>query len=204
MMMKMLEAGGMPVLVDHVREADEDNPRGYYEFEQVKKIKEDESWLDRAAGKAVKMVSLLLYNLPSGRKYKVLFMRRNMTEILASQRAMLERAGEGKEFDDRVMGALFAKHLKEIEEWLAAQSNFEVLYVPYNAVIADPKHYARMINRFLENVLNEELMAGTVDPALYRKRCEQEKPGAAAPEIKPDDACDKEKIEEQLKSLGYL
>ena len=29
MMMKMLEAGGMPVLVEHLRTADEENPEGY-------------------------------------------------------------------------------------------------------------------------------------------------------------------------------
>jgi hypothetical protein len=204
MMMKMLEAGGMPVLVDHVREADEDNPKGYYEFEQVKKIKEDDSWLNAAAGKVVKMVSMLLYNLPSIRKYKVIFMRRNMTEILTSQRAMLERIGQGKDFNDREMGALFTKHLGEIEQWLAAQKNFEVLYVPYNDVIAKPQYYAHHINLFMHSSLSEEAMTRTVDRSLYRKRSEQDLHGAVPAAPASDDAGDQGKIEDQLKSLGYM
>ncbi len=204
MMMKMLEAGGMPVLVDNVREADEDNPRGYYEFEQVKQVQADASWLDNAAGKAVKMVSLLLYSLPSDRKYKVLFMRRNMTEILVSQRAMLERTGQGKDFNDAEMAALFSRHLREIEAWLGGQKNFEVLTVPYNSVIADPRQYARHINLFLYGRLDEEKMAQTVDASLYRNRSDQEQPGDGAAAGSASDAEDREKIEDQLKSLGYL
>ena len=36
MMMKMLEAGGMQILTDNLRTADENNPKGYYEYERVK------------------------------------------------------------------------------------------------------------------------------------------------------------------------
>ncbi|HYH50718.1 MAG TPA: sulfotransferase family protein, partial [Acidimicrobiia bacterium] len=93
MMMAMLAAGGLPLLVDNVREADEDNPRGYYEFEAVKHMKEDTSWLADAGGKVVKMVSALLTDLPGGHPYRVVFMERNMAEILASQRTMLSRQG---------------------------------------------------------------------------------------------------------------
>ena len=92
-MMKMLEAGGMDVVVDHIRKADEDNPLGYYEFEKVKRIKEDASWLDDTRGKVFKMVSMLLYDLPADRQYRVIFMKRKMAEMLASQRRMLDRKG---------------------------------------------------------------------------------------------------------------
>jgi len=204
MMMRMLEAGGMTALIDHVREADEDNPGGYYEFEQVKQIKQDESWLDAAAGKVVKMVSMLLYNLPSNRNYKVIFMRRSMTEILASQRAMLERIGQGKDFNDQEMGALFNKHLGELEKWLAAQKNFEVLYIPYNDVIANAPHYAHHINRFMQNALKEEAMIQTVDRSLYRNRSEQDRQSSASAGPLPENEGDREKIEDQLKSLGYM
>ena len=204
MMMSMLEAGGLTALVDQIRKADEDNPKGYYEFERVKKIKEDDSWLDAAKGKAVKMVSMLLYNLPSDRNYKVIFMRRTMTEILSSQRTMLERTGQGTDVVDEEMGALFTRHLGEIEQWLAAHKNFEVLYVHYNNVIADPVHYAHHINRFMNHSLNEEKMVQAVDRALYRKRSEQGQNDSAAPATASDDAADQEKIEEQLKALGYM
>src|SRR5574340_974338 len=103
MMMKMLEAGGMEVIVDNVRQADDDNPHGYYELEKVKQIKEDTSWLESVQGKAVKMVSMLLYDLPADRTYNILFMKRDLAEILVSQRIMLERKGEGKNFNEEEM-----------------------------------------------------------------------------------------------------
>src|SRR5262245_57703089 len=94
LMMRMLEAGGMPVLVDNIRAADEDNPAGYYEFEPVKQTSADNAWVKLAVGKAVKVVYRLLYDLPAGFRYRVLFMQRDMAEVLASQRKMLERAGK--------------------------------------------------------------------------------------------------------------
>ena len=92
MMMRMLEAGGMEVVTDNIRKANGDNPHGYFEFEKVKKIKEDSSWLDETFGKVFKMVSMLLYELPSDKNYKIIFMKRNMKEIMASQRIMLKKA----------------------------------------------------------------------------------------------------------------
>jgi len=85
MMMRMLEAAGIQPLTDHIRTADSDNLKGYYEFERVKKLKEgDVAWLSDAQGKAVKIIAALLIELPSNYEYHVLFMRRKMEEILAS------------------------------------------------------------------------------------------------------------------------
>src|SRR2546428_1479705 len=93
MMMRMLDAGGLPVLVDNIRKADDDNPYGYYEFEPVKRLSSDSSWLREARGKAFKMVYALLYELPKDYDYRVIVMQRKMDEIIASQRAMLCRQG---------------------------------------------------------------------------------------------------------------
>src|SRR5450432_3057856 len=91
LMMQMLAAGGMPLLTDQIRAPDQDNPRGYFEFERVKQIKRDQAWLGSAVGKAVKIIHLLLYDLPPNRNYRVIFMRRNIEEVLISQRKMLQR-----------------------------------------------------------------------------------------------------------------
>src|SRR5687768_1736541 len=94
MMMKMLEAGGLEPVVDHVRKPDEDNPKGYYEFERVKALENDREWLPEAKGKFVKVISMLLRHLPADHRFKVIFMQRNMPEVLASQKKMLVRRGE--------------------------------------------------------------------------------------------------------------
>lgn len=171
LMMKMLAAGGLPPLTDNIRSADEDNPKGYYEFERVKKLKEDRDWLPDAKGKAVKVISALLMQLPAGYEYRVIFMRRNMSEILASQRQMLIRRGEPADaISDADMAALFDKHLRQVESWLAAQPNMRALGVNYNDLVAAPLAGAERVNAFLGGRLDVAKMAGAVDPSLHRQR----------------------------------
>ncbi len=171
MMMRMLEAGGLEVLTDRIRRPDRDNPQGYYEFERVKQIEQDKAWLEDAEGKAVKMVSQLLHHLPPGRVYKVVFMRRKMDEILASQHRMLERRGEATDkISDRQMARLFGKHLERVREWLDQQPHFDVIYVSYNDVVENPLEEAETVSRFLDEKLDVRAMAEVVDPALYRQR----------------------------------
>lgn len=171
MMMQMLEAGGMPVLTDHIRKADEDNPRGYYEFEKAKKIEEDSSWLKNARGKTLKMVSALIYHLPSNENYRVIFMRRDMEEVLQSQAAMLMRLGnQGAGVSKAKMRASFQAHLKGLEAWLSRQGHIEVLYVNYNDVVSDPHGSSVIVNSFLRGKLHIQKMAGAVEASLYKKR----------------------------------
>ncbi len=171
MMMRMLEAGGLPVLTDGVREANEDNPRGYYEFERVKALEHDGAWLKKARGKAVKVISALLEHLPEGYTYKVVFMERHLDEVLASQKRMLVRQGKPTDtVDDESMRALFQKHLEQSKRWLSQQPHVDVLYVSYNETIEDPAQKAAKVNRFLGGNLDEEAMRRVIDPTLYRQR----------------------------------
>ncbi len=171
MMMRMLEAGGVIVLKDELRTPDIDNPAGYYEFEAVKRTKDDPSWLDGAGGKAVKMVSRLLKDLPRTREYRVLFMRRRMEEILASQRRMLDRLGTDEApIPDEEIGALFERHVNETLGWVATQDNFRVLNVSYGDLLAEPKMVLQQVGEFLGIDLDTKQMAGVVDRSLYRER----------------------------------
>lgn len=171
MMMKMLAAGGLEPLTDNIRTADEDNPKGYFEFERVKQIEKDKAWLEDARGRVVKLISALLKHLPPSYNYKVVFMRRAMPEILASQRQMLIRRGEPADsVPDEKMAAMFDKHVAQVEAWLSAQPNVEVLYVSYNEVMKDSRPHAERINAFLGGSLAVDEMVGVVDRALYRQQ----------------------------------
>lgn len=171
MMMRMLEAGGMEIVTDNIRRADEDNLRGYYEDERVKKMKEDSLWLDGCKGKVLKVISMLLYDLPPDRKYKVIFMRREMKEILASQRVMLQRRGQKEDnVPDEEMAEKFEKHLHQVEGWLAERSYMDVLYVKYNDVIKDSRSHIKLLKQFLGKRLNEEEMVKVIEKSLYRQR----------------------------------
>lgn len=171
MMMKMLEAGGMPVVADHIRAADEDNPKGYYEFERVKQIATDKAWLPEAQGKTVKMISELIKHLPGEYQYRVIFMRRKIEETLASQKQMLIRRGQPIDLiSDEKLVELFLKHLERLFAWLAQQPNFATLYVDYADVVRNAAEQAERINAFLGNTLDVEKMLGIVDQKLYRQR----------------------------------
>jgi broad-specificity NMP kinase len=171
MMMKMLEAGGMEVLTDQLREADADNPKGYYEFERVKKLEHDRDWLNDAEGKVVKIISQLLRHLPPDYAYKVVFMRREMDEVLASQKRMLLRRGEATDKipDDR-LADLFHQHVHRVQGWLEQQPNFDVIYVSYNQILEEPREQASRLAEFFAGALDVEAMTDVVDPELYRQR----------------------------------
>ncbi|GAB4451146.1 MAG: hypothetical protein OHK0041_13770 [Anaerolineales bacterium] len=172
MMMKMLEAGGLPILTDNLRAADANNPNGYYEFERVKQLPEgDYGWLPAAGGKVVKIVTGLIMHLPSGYRYKVIFMQRAMKEVLSSQKKMLGRLGkEDDRVEDEKMRKIYQEHLKQVNAWIAKQPNIEVLYVNYNTMLADPLESLKKVNEFLGGGMDVNVMAGVVNKELYRER----------------------------------
>jgi hypothetical protein len=128
-------------------------------------------WLEDAVGKVVKIISQLLRHLPSDYSYEIVFMRREMDEILASQERMLVRRGEETDkIADEKLAALFQQHLRGVQHWLNNQPNIDVIYVSYNQVLDHPWQEARRIDAFLDEDLDVQAMAGVVDPALYRQR----------------------------------
>jgi len=171
MMMKMLAEGGLSILTDEIRSADEDNPNGYYEFEQVKQLSEGQNqWLAGAQGKVVKIISALLEYLPAQQHYKVIFMERQIQEILASQQKMLTRRNEKSEIEDAAMQKEFEQHLNAVKYWLARQPNLEVFYAEYNAMLTRPDEYCAEIVAFLGLPLEIEKMRAVPNARLYRNR----------------------------------
>lgn len=171
MMMSMLKAGGIPPLSDGIRTADEDNPKGYYEFERAKKIKEDTAWLDDAKGKVVKVISQLLLSLPETHRYKIILMQREMKEILASQKQMLIRRGtDNRDVDDKQMGSLLGKHVEQVLGWMEKHDNIDCLCVNYNDVLKNAAPNIDRINQFLGGDLDTAAMTAVVDRSLYRQR----------------------------------
>jgi hypothetical protein len=169
LMMQMLDKGGMAVVTDNVRAPDTDNPRGYYELEQVKRIKEDVSWLPATRGTAFKMVSQLLYELPANEKYRVIFMERDMDEMILSQDKMLTRLGKPSA-PAALIKDHFVKHLAKLKDWLAGQPNIQVIYVRYSDLVERPEVESTRVSEFLDRRVDPGPMAKSVDPSLYRNR----------------------------------
>ena len=171
LMMQMLAAGGTPVLSDSVRQSDENNPRGYHEWEKAKRLAQEPSCVAEAEGKAVKVISSLLFALPDGHDYRVLFMLRPIEEVVASQAAMITRLGtKGPALEAAMMAAALKAHLAQTTAWLDRQSHLKTHRVEYHKLLREPLAQSKEIVGFLEVPLDVEAMAAQVDVTLYRQQ----------------------------------
>ena len=172
MAMKMLEAGGLEVVSDGLRVADDDNPKGYFEDERVKDLAKnpDRSWLRSTRGRAIKIISFLLKDLPADNNYRVVFMQRSLREVLASQEKMLTHRGEEDESQDSRMEEVYTEHLRTVRFMLGYRRHFETLMLDHRRTLEQPAEAARRLNDFLGGSLDVEAMAAVVDPSLYRNR----------------------------------
>ena len=175
MMMQMLRAGGLTCLTDELREADISNPKGYFEFEKVKGLRADNSWLPEAKGKVIKIISHLLACLPPELNYKIIFMERDLDEVLASQRKMLVNQGQGEEnLSDERLGQIFAQQLRQVRKMLADRQ-ISTLFLGYKDVLEDPVEISTQLQAFLGNNLDQQAMRDVVDRNLYRQRLKPSK-----------------------------
>ncbi|HXV37843.1 MAG TPA: sulfotransferase [Myxococcota bacterium] len=182
MLMKMLEAGGVPILTDRERAADIDNPKGYFEFERIKDLEKerDKSYLREARGKAIKVISFLIKDLPGDNDYKVIFMRRDLDEVIASQNKMIERLGSGDaSASEEAMKEAYRNDIVRARLLCRKRANFELIEVHYKRAVEDPAATARSVNAFLGGGLDEAAMRAAVDESLYRNRGGSGSPGGA-------------------------
>lgn len=182
MMMRMLEAGGISPFTDALRKADPDNPRGYYEYEPVKRLNKDASWMCSACGHALKVISSLLEHLPAAHPYSVIFINRAIEEVLASQQAMLKRrVAQGEiapeatdperlEQENRLLLQTYTRHLRRTHQWLETQPNIRTLTIDHRKVLEAPLEAAKQVNFFLGGGLDTTAMADAVEKQLYHQR----------------------------------
>jgi len=170
----MLEAGGLEIVTDRHRVPDESNPRGYFELERVKSLEGgDVSWVTDARGKVVKVIAYLLEHLPSTLNYRVIFIIRNLDEVLGSQAKMLALRGESDGADNESMREIFYGHMAGARRLLTRESCFDVLYLRHEEVLRDPGNASEQIAGFIQSGLDIPAMAAVVDPALHRTRVEE-------------------------------
>jgi hypothetical protein len=174
LVMQMLQAGGVPILTDQLRQPDENNPRGYFEYAPVKHLRSERSWLAEARGKAVKIIHFLLPELPTDGsfEYRVVLIQRPLAEVLASQRAMLEREGKTSA-DEQMLAKAYAAQLSRVNQWLDTNPCFRTLRLEHARLLHESREAAAEIQAFLELRLDLEKMAAVVDPTLYRQRAKK-------------------------------
>lgn len=172
LMMRVLDRAGVPVLTDGVRQPDRDNPNGYYEFERVKQLEHDSGWLGVAKGKAVKIIYRHLPYLPRDLRYHIVFMRRDVEEVLRSQELMVERLTQtpATPAERQQLRRAFERQLAAVLAEVARRSEMSLLEVNYNELVGAPEESLRVVHEFLGLACGLEQMAECVDPGLYRNR----------------------------------
>ncbi len=173
MLMRMLEAGGLAILSDAERTADIDNPKGYFELERIKHLEkeQDKSYLRAGRGKALKAISFLIKDLPDENDYRVIFMRRDLDEVLVSQEKMIARLDQGDTSADKeAMKEAYRNDIVRTRVHCRKRPNFELIEIHYKAAIDDPAAACRNVNVFLGGGLDEAAMRAAIDASLYRNR----------------------------------
>jgi hypothetical protein len=173
MLMNMLDAGGMEIMTDSERVADIDNPKGYFEYERVKDLEKetDKSYVREGRGKVLKVISFLIKDLPDDNDYQVIFMRRDLEEVLASQNKMIQRLGtEDSTAAEEAMKEAYRNDIVRTRLLCKNRPNFELIEVHYKNTVEEPSATAHSVNVFVGGHLDEAAMRAAVDGSLYRNR----------------------------------
>lgn len=174
--MQMLASAGLPVYTDQKRQPDFHNPRGYFEHAQVLTLPVDQSWVPQVKGHAVKVIHALIPFLPSNEQYKVIFMTRNIEEVVASQARMLESLGrKGGLLSDSQLALSLAQDLERTQLWMNLQDNIDWITIDYNLLIEQPLiEISKILGLLYEHPDDlegiPERMASCVQGELYRNR----------------------------------
>jgi tetratricopeptide (TPR) repeat protein len=167
MMMQMLEAGGVDIFTDEIRQPDENNPKGYLEYEKAKALSKDNAWVADAKGKAVKVIAQLLRFLPANLKYKIIFMQRDMKEVIFSQQKMI---GKKTDVFPVAIAQVYEKEIAWVMEWAAKEPNVDLITIDYAEAIRNPVSAVKNLSQFLNMHLFEDEMIEVIDPSLYRNK----------------------------------
>ncbi len=171
LVMQMLEKGGMEILIDHVRKPDENNIHGYYEYDKIKSLRKDASWLGEAEGKAVKIIAQLLPFLLPGYQYSVLFIERSMEEVLLSQSKMMNDLGQKTASDSGQLASIFGQQVNRVKQWVENRTNIRMLCLQYSHLILNPVEEVKRIPEFLDVDMDVKAIISVIDPSLWHHKC---------------------------------
>ena len=171
LMMQILQAGGILLMTDGQRTPDEDNPEGYHEWEDIKKLAKNPRLIEPAAGKAVKVISALLPSLPGKHRYKILYMVRPTAQVVDSQWAMLARQGKMPKSEKSHLLEVQESHSRHIREVLKISDRVEMLEIDYPALIANPQPILNQLKKFLGDAFSPSpKVEACIKPTLHRQR----------------------------------
>lgn len=171
LMMQMLRAAGMDLMHDGKRAADEDNTEGYWEWEEIKALRKNPRLIEKAEGKAIKIISALLPQLPPGHRYKIIFMKRPVAEVVDSQWAMLARNGHKPRSEKEHLIRTQQTHLDQTLAALRQRKDITLLEIDYPSLVANPATQIKTLQDFLGKSLpHPENLTTPIRPELHRQK----------------------------------
>lgn len=170
LVMSLLHAGGHPILTDSLRPPDPDNPHGYFEYSPVKSLMSDATWLPAHHGQAIKIISPLLPYIPTSLPLKVILIERPLAEVLASQAAMLTRAGKPQPADPALLARAWQNQIATTHTLLAHRPHTQLLTLQHRELLQNPAAEIDRLLNFLPTLRNRAALLRTIDPALHRQK----------------------------------
>jgi hypothetical protein len=167
MLMQALQAGGLSVAQDGIRKPDENNPKGYLEVESIiDKLRDDPEFVFNFEEKVLKVIAFGLQYLPRG-NYKVVYMDRNIEEVLDSMEKMMD----AKDKERAGTKLAFIKLNEKTKTDISQRDDMDVLFVNYNEILSDPAEQLGKVHRFFgDKNLDLAKMLEAVDSQLYRQK----------------------------------
>jgi predicted AlkP superfamily phosphohydrolase/phosphomutase/tetratricopeptide (TPR) repeat protein len=171
LMMQMLKAAGIEPMTDGKRTADDDNPEGYWEWEEIKQLPKNPRIIEQSAGKAVKVISALLPSLPRPHRYKIIYMVRPVQQVVDSQMVMLDRQGQKARSEKLHLIQVQEAHSKQIRQVLSQSNRVDLLEVSYPDLVADPKPVIEQLGEFIGSRFHASpAVIACVKSKLFRNR----------------------------------
>jgi hypothetical protein len=116
----------------------------------------------------------LLPSLPPKHRYKIVFMRRPVAQVVESQWKMLERSGQQPKSEKAHLIATQEQHVEQLLATLRQSPRVELLEVDFPGLIAEPAAWLPRLNAFLGGTLQGDLadLAAVVRPDLHHHRAD--------------------------------
>ena len=165
LMMQMLDAAGMPIMRDDSRAADESNPRGYFEWQEIKQLPKNPYLIEKTQGRVTKVISMLLPSLPRKHRFRVIFMNRDIEEVAASQQKLRQRLSPTSVAERIDMTKRLQEHRDRMLDLLRSSANVSLLEIDYVQLLESPNELLPQIIEFAGlNASAFDRMRAVIDP----------------------------------------
>ncbi|MFM6935543.1 MAG: sulfotransferase domain-containing protein [Flavobacteriales bacterium] len=168
LMMQLCQAANDDIYCDAIRQEDINNPKGYFELEAVKGIVKDQSFLQNAEGKTIKIVAPLVTFIDLSFNYRVIFMLRDLDEVLSSQEKML---GKDQQDQREKLKSVYQLHIEKSRKFLSA-NHIPFLEMEHRQLFLEPEQSLKQLIDFCEWDVTVEQLKKVIDGSLYRNRKE--------------------------------